>query len=92
MINRRCIQYVFIIVVIRYKTTAAAGWTLMFIVRAFINYTITATVWARFSFHVCLMRPADTRITRQPDQSASNHQTPAAARPRRPLTSIPVPD
>ena len=27
----------------------------MFIVRAFINYTITVAVWTRFSFHVFLM-------------------------------------
>ena len=27
----------------------------MFIVRAFINYTITIAVWTSFSFHVCLM-------------------------------------
>jgi hypothetical protein len=41
------------VVVIRYETTAAARWTLMFIVRIFINYTITIAVWT--SFHVCLM-------------------------------------
>ena len=27
----------------------------MFIVRAFINYTITVAVWTRFCFHVFLM-------------------------------------
>ena len=51
MIDRRCFYYVFIVVVIRYETTAAAGWTLMFIVRAFINHTITVAVWT--CFHVC---------------------------------------
>jgi hypothetical protein len=55
MIDRRCFYYVFIVVVIRYETTAAAGWTLMFIVRAFINYTITVAIWTNFSFHLCLM-------------------------------------
>jgi hypothetical protein len=55
MIDRRCFYYVFIVVVIRYKTTAAAGWTLMFISRPFINYTITIAVWTSFSFHVCLI-------------------------------------
>jgi hypothetical protein len=55
MIDRRCFYYVFIVVVIRYETTAAAGWTLMFIVRAFINYTITVAIWTSFSFHLCLM-------------------------------------
>jgi hypothetical protein len=42
-------------VVIRYKTTATARWTLMFGVRAFINYTIAVAVWTRFCFHVFLM-------------------------------------
>jgi hypothetical protein len=55
MIDRRCFYYVFIVVVIRYETTAAAGWTLMFIVRAFINHTITVAIWTSFSFHLCLM-------------------------------------
>jgi hypothetical protein len=55
MINRRCIYYLFIAVVIRYETTATARWTLMFIIRAFINYTIAVAVWTRFSFHVFLM-------------------------------------
>ena len=54
-IDRRCFYYVFTIVVIRYETTAAAGWTLMFIVHAFINYTIPVAVWTSFSFHVRLM-------------------------------------
>jgi hypothetical protein len=44
-------NYLFIIVVIRYDTAATAHWTLMFIVRAFINHTITVAVWTRFSFH-----------------------------------------
>jgi len=72
MIDRRCFYYVFIIVVIRYETTAAAGWTLMFIVRAFINYTITVAIWTSFSFHLCLMwmltihdRPVPARLYRQ---------------------------
>jgi hypothetical protein len=55
MIDRRCFYYVFIVVVIRYETTAAAGWTLMFIVRAFINHTITVAIWTSFNFHLCLM-------------------------------------
>jgi hypothetical protein len=45
-------NYLFIIVVISYDTAATAHWTLMFIVRAFINYTITVAVWTRFSFHL----------------------------------------
>jgi len=44
-------NYFFIVVVIRYDTAATAHWTLTFIVRAFINYTITVAVWTRFSFH-----------------------------------------
>ena len=55
MIDRRCFYYVFIVVVIRYETTAAARWTLMFILCAFINYTITVAVWTSFSFHVRLV-------------------------------------
>ena len=45
-------NYFFIVVVIRYETTATARWTLMFVVHAFINYAITVAVWTRFSFHV----------------------------------------
>jgi hypothetical protein len=45
----------------------------MFIVHAFINYTITVAVWTSFSFHVRLMCAVDIRITRQDDQSASDH-------------------
>jgi hypothetical protein len=41
-------NYFFIVVVIRYDTAATAHWTLMFIVRAFINHTITVAVWTRF--------------------------------------------
>ena len=53
-----CTNYFFIVViivivvVIRYDTAATAHWTLMFIVRAFIKYTITVAVWTSFSFHV----------------------------------------
>ena len=45
----------------------------MLIVHAFINYTITVAVWTSFSFHVCLTCTTDIRITRQYDQSASDH-------------------
>ena len=41
------------VVVIRYETTATARWTLLFIVRAFFNDTITVAVWT--GFHVRLM-------------------------------------
>jgi hypothetical protein len=41
----------FFIVVIGYDTAATTHWTLVFIVRAFINHTITVAVWTRFSFH-----------------------------------------
>jgi len=61
MIDRRCFYYVFIVVVISYETTAAAGWTLMFIVRAFINHTITVAIWTSFSFHLCLRRSRNFR-------------------------------
>jgi hypothetical protein len=36
------------VVVIRYETTAAARWTLLFIVSAFFNDTITVAVWTGF--------------------------------------------
>jgi hypothetical protein len=41
------------VVVVRYETTATARWTLLFIVRAFFNDTITVAVWT--GFHVRLM-------------------------------------
>jgi hypothetical protein len=46
----------FSVVVIRYKTSATARWTLMFVVSAFISYTVAVAVRARFCFHVLLMR------------------------------------
>ena len=39
-----------LVVVVRYETTATAGWALLFIVRAFFNDTITVAVWT--GFHV----------------------------------------
>jgi hypothetical protein len=51
-IRLRCVYYFFpAVVVIRYETTATAGWALPFIVRAFFDDTITVAVWT--SFHVC---------------------------------------
>jgi hypothetical protein len=41
----RANYFFIIVVVIRYDTAASTRWTLVFIVRAFINYTITVTVW-----------------------------------------------
>jgi hypothetical protein len=49
-----CMYYFFLaVVVIRYETTATARWTLLFIVRAFFNHTITVAVWT--GFHVCTL-------------------------------------
>jgi hypothetical protein len=42
-----------VVVVIRYETTATARWALLFIIRAFVDDTITVAVWA--CFHVRLM-------------------------------------
>jgi hypothetical protein len=39
------------VVAIRDDTAATAHWTLMLIVRAFIDHAITIAVWTRFSFH-----------------------------------------
>ena len=48
-----CFYYFFMVVVIRYETTATARWALLLIVRAFFNDTITVAVWT--GFHVRLM-------------------------------------
>jgi hypothetical protein len=49
-----CVYYFFLaVVVIGYETTATARWTLLFIVRAFFNDTITVAV--RTGFHMRLM-------------------------------------
>ena len=49
-----CVNYFFLaVVVIRYETTAAARWALLFIVRAFLNDTVTVAVWT--GFHVCAL-------------------------------------
>jgi hypothetical protein len=46
-----CVYYFFLaVVVIRYETTAAARWALLFIVRAFFNDTITVAL--RTGFHM----------------------------------------
>ena len=42
--------YFFVIIVIRYETTATAGWALLFIVRTFFNYAFAIALWT--SFHV----------------------------------------
>jgi hypothetical protein len=42
-----------VVVVLRHDTAAAARWTLLFIVRAFFNDTITVAVWT--GFHVRLL-------------------------------------
>ena len=48
--------YFFIVIVIRYETTATARWALPLIVRTLFNDAITVAVWT--CFHVCL--PANT--------------------------------
>ena len=42
----------FLVVVITYKTKAAACRALTFIVRIFVNDTVAIAVWTSFSFHV----------------------------------------
>jgi hypothetical protein len=51
----RCFYNFFmvVIVIIRYETTAAARWALLFIDCTFFNDAFTVAVWT--SFHVCLM-------------------------------------
>jgi hypothetical protein len=44
--GRAC--YFFIIVVVRYETTAAAPWALLLIVRTFLNDAIAFAVWTGF--------------------------------------------
>ena len=49
-----CVYYFFLAVaVVRYETTATARWALLFIVRAFINDTVTVAIWT--GFHVRLV-------------------------------------
>jgi hypothetical protein len=62
-------NYFFIVVVIGYDTAASARWTLMFVVRAFIDHTITVAVWTRFSFHVPTIFPG-----RVPKKAARSRQ------------------
>jgi hypothetical protein len=71
MINRRCVRYFFMVVVVRYETKAPARRTLMFIVGAFIKYTITIAV--RASFHVCLrsILALGQKRTQAPQQGTS---------------------
>jgi hypothetical protein len=48
--GRAC--HFFIVVVIRYETTAAAPWALLLIVRTFFNDAVAVADWK--SFHACL--------------------------------------
>jgi len=51
--TRRSSPYYFfmlVVFVIRYETTAAARWALLFIVRTFFNYAFAVAPWT--SFHV----------------------------------------
>src|SRR5215467_9331385 len=47
-------NYLFIIIVIRHETTAAARWALPLIVRTLFNDAIAVALWTGFGFHVCL--------------------------------------
>jgi len=54
--TRRSSPYYFfmlVVFVIRYETTAAARWALLFIVRTFFNYAFAVALWA--SFHTGLV-------------------------------------
>ena len=60
-----CVYYFFLaVVVIGYETTATACWTLLFIVRAFFNDTITVAVWTGFHVHLIGMLPQPRDYTR----------------------------
>jgi hypothetical protein len=54
----------FIVVVIRYETTAAARWASPFIVRIFFNDAFTVAVWTSFLCHV----DASVSLTGQPNE------------------------
>ena len=56
-------NYLFIIIVIRHETTAAARWALLLIVRTLFNDAIAVALWTGFGFHVCL--PVD--VLRKPN-------------------------
>ena len=43
--------YLFIMIVIRHETTAAARWALLLIVRTLSNDAIPVAVWTGFGFH-----------------------------------------
>src|SRR6516165_4100969 len=45
--------YFFVVIVVRYETTAAARWALLFVVRPFFNYAFAVALWT--SFHVRLL-------------------------------------
>src|SRR5262245_53364873 len=46
--SARCFYYLFMVVVITYKTKATACRALTFILRIFVNDTIATAVWTRF--------------------------------------------
>ena len=64
-------RYFFVIIVIRYETTAAARWALLLIVRTLFNDAITVAVWTGFGFHLCLPVGSSARLTRQERQFSS---------------------
>ena len=62
--------YFFVVIVIRYETTAAARWASLLIVRTLFNDAITVAVWT--GFHVCVPPCGHFReTTRQGPQFSS---------------------
>jgi hypothetical protein len=66
-----------VVVVIGHETLAAARWTSLFIVRAFVNDTITVTVWT--GRHLCLHGSRRQRaLVKLVDLASSSRSLPSA--------------
>jgi hypothetical protein len=60
--------FVIVVVIIRYKPTAAARWASLFIIRAYFNNAFTITVWTRFLCHVDASESLACGLTTTPEK------------------------
>jgi hypothetical protein len=69
-----CLYYFFILLIIGHKATAAARWTLAFILRTFFNDAITVAVWTGFRFHCVPLLSGPTRVTANPPRPRASRR------------------
>jgi hypothetical protein len=66
-------DFLIVVVIIRYKPTAAARWASLFIIRTFFNNAFTITVWTRFLCHVNASESLACGLTTTPEKKSQQH-------------------